>query len=184
MKMVMDSTGDLCLSLGPNHVGGWGGAGNPLTLFCMQCPPFTPIVPYCVLSKCIIDSTWMFFLGMISWEEYHTYFLQQKGFSREYAENHDKKHRGLNRSMKGTCNFPWWALSQDWICDMMVIYGTVQSLYIGDHQLRWYTVLQFSTYHLSTCWFFGGLDEEKIDGYKRSTVCIDTFRVVKLAVLL
>lgn len=38
--------------------------------------------------------------GMISWEEYHTYFLQQKGFSREYAENHDKKHRGLNRSMK------------------------------------------------------------------------------------
>lgn len=38
--------------------------------------------------------------GMISWEEYHTYFLQQKGFSREYAKNHDKKHRGLNRSMK------------------------------------------------------------------------------------
>ncbi|PNF13957.1 hypothetical protein B7P43_G08675 [Cryptotermes secundus] len=37
---------------------------------------------------------------MVSWEEYHTYFLQQKGFSREYAENHDKKHRGLNRSMK------------------------------------------------------------------------------------
>jgi len=39
--------------------------------------------------------------GMVSWEEYHTYFLQQKGFSREYAKNHDKKHKGLNRSMKG-----------------------------------------------------------------------------------
>jgi hypothetical protein len=48
----------------------------------------------------------MLFLGVVSWEEYHTYFLQQKGFSREYAENHDKKHRGLNRSMKGMCNSP------------------------------------------------------------------------------
>ncbi|KDR09191.1 45 kDa calcium-binding protein isoform X2 [Zootermopsis nevadensis] len=38
--------------------------------------------------------------GVISWEEYHTYFLRQKGFSKEYAENHDKKHRGLNRSIK------------------------------------------------------------------------------------
>ncbi|XP_067005126.1 45 kDa calcium-binding protein [Anabrus simplex] len=40
--------------------------------------------------------------GMVSWEEYHNYFLLQKGLSKEYADNHDKKHKGLERSMKET----------------------------------------------------------------------------------
>nr|CAD7424579.1 unnamed protein product [Timema monikensis] len=38
--------------------------------------------------------------GLISWDEYHTYFLKQKGFANKYLENHDKKHKGLSRSMK------------------------------------------------------------------------------------
>lgn len=38
--------------------------------------------------------------GLVSWEEYHQYFLKQKGYSKIYAENHDKHHSGLDRKTK------------------------------------------------------------------------------------
>ncbi|KAJ3656086.1 hypothetical protein Zmor_015187 [Zophobas morio] len=40
--------------------------------------------------------------GVITWKEYHTYFLKKRGFSKKYVENHDeKRHKGLQRSIKG-----------------------------------------------------------------------------------
>lgn len=40
--------------------------------------------------------------GVISWKEYHTYFLKKRGFSNKYVESHDeKRHKGLQRSLKG-----------------------------------------------------------------------------------
>ncbi|XP_074025337.1 stromal cell derived factor mayday [Leptinotarsa decemlineata] len=40
--------------------------------------------------------------GVISWKEYHTYFLKKRGFSKKYVESHDeKRHKGLQRSIKG-----------------------------------------------------------------------------------
>lgn len=41
--------------------------------------------------------------GLVSWEEYHQYFLKQRGYSQTYAESHDKHHPGLDRKTKGTC---------------------------------------------------------------------------------
>ncbi|KAK4878985.1 hypothetical protein RN001_007131 [Aquatica leii] len=39
--------------------------------------------------------------GVISWGEYHMYFLKKRGFSKKYIHNHDeKRHRGLQRSIK------------------------------------------------------------------------------------
>ncbi|KAF4527488.1 hypothetical protein B566_EDAN014542 [Ephemera danica] len=38
--------------------------------------------------------------GLISWQEYHHYFLQKKGINESYVKNHDKKHKGLVRSIK------------------------------------------------------------------------------------
>ncbi|KAE8740577.1 hypothetical protein FOCC_FOCC013911 [Frankliniella occidentalis] len=40
--------------------------------------------------------------GLVSWEEYHQYFLRQKGYSKTYVENHDKRHSGLDRKTKET----------------------------------------------------------------------------------
>lgn len=41
--------------------------------------------------------------GVISWKEYHTYFLRKRGFSKKYVKNHDeKRHKGLQRSIKGS----------------------------------------------------------------------------------
>ncbi|XP_059488757.1 45 kDa calcium-binding protein [Neocloeon triangulifer] len=40
--------------------------------------------------------------GLISWEEYHHYFLKKHGLNETYIKNHDKKHRGLVRSIKET----------------------------------------------------------------------------------
>lgn len=40
--------------------------------------------------------------GVVSWEEYHTYFLKKRGFDEKYVKNHDeKRHKGLQRSIKG-----------------------------------------------------------------------------------
>lgn len=40
--------------------------------------------------------------GVVTWKEYHTYFLKTRGFSNNYVRNHDeKRHRGLQRSIKG-----------------------------------------------------------------------------------
>ncbi|KAF5294061.1 hypothetical protein FQA39_LY13535 [Lamprigera yunnana] len=39
--------------------------------------------------------------GVISWKEYHSYFLRKRGFSDKYIRNHDeKRHKGLQRSIK------------------------------------------------------------------------------------
>lgn len=40
--------------------------------------------------------------GVITWKEYHTYFLKKRGFSDKYVESHDeRRHKGLQRSIKG-----------------------------------------------------------------------------------
>ncbi|KAJ8951906.1 hypothetical protein NQ318_019885 [Aromia moschata] len=39
--------------------------------------------------------------GVISWKEYHAYFLKKRGFSDKYVQNHDeRRHKGLQRSIK------------------------------------------------------------------------------------
>ncbi|XP_017784780.1 PREDICTED: 45 kDa calcium-binding protein isoform X1 [Nicrophorus vespilloides] len=39
--------------------------------------------------------------GVVSWKEYHSYFLKKRGFSKKYVKNHDeKRHKGLERSLK------------------------------------------------------------------------------------
>ncbi|GLH04286.1 Sdf4 protein [Gryllus bimaculatus] len=38
--------------------------------------------------------------GVVSWDEYHSYFLKQKGLNDKYVENHDKKHKDLDRALK------------------------------------------------------------------------------------
>ncbi|KAG5880648.1 hypothetical protein JTB14_022814 [Gonioctena quinquepunctata] len=39
--------------------------------------------------------------GVISWREYHAYFLKKRGFSKKYVESHDeRRHKGLQRSIK------------------------------------------------------------------------------------
>lgn len=41
--------------------------------------------------------------GVVSWKEYHAYFLKKNGFDDKYVENHDeKRHKGLQRSIKGS----------------------------------------------------------------------------------
>lgn len=43
--------------------------------------------------------------GVVTWKEYHTYFLKTRGFSTKYVNSHDeKRHRGLRRSIKGIAN--------------------------------------------------------------------------------
>ncbi|XP_046396322.1 45 kDa calcium-binding protein-like isoform X3 [Ischnura elegans] len=38
--------------------------------------------------------------GVITWDEYHSYFLKGKGLSDDYAHKHDKRHKGLSRAIK------------------------------------------------------------------------------------
>ncbi|XP_071451082.1 45 kDa calcium-binding protein [Hetaerina americana] len=38
--------------------------------------------------------------GVITWDEYHRYFLKGKGLSKDYAQKHDKRHKGLSRAIK------------------------------------------------------------------------------------
>lgn len=39
--------------------------------------------------------------GVVTWDEYHAYFLRKRGFDNKYVENHDeKRHKGLERSIK------------------------------------------------------------------------------------
>ncbi|XP_056645592.1 45 kDa calcium-binding protein [Diorhabda sublineata] len=39
--------------------------------------------------------------GVITWKEYHTYFLKKRGFSNKYVDDHDeRRHKGLQRSLK------------------------------------------------------------------------------------
>ncbi|CAH0557552.1 unnamed protein product [Brassicogethes aeneus] len=39
--------------------------------------------------------------GVVTWKEYHTYFLKKRGFSSKYVKNHDeRRHKGLQRSIK------------------------------------------------------------------------------------
>ncbi|XP_047495307.1 45 kDa calcium-binding protein-like [Penaeus chinensis] len=38
--------------------------------------------------------------GMVSWEEYHRYFLKQHGYDDNYIDNHKKDHKGLPRELK------------------------------------------------------------------------------------
>lgn len=40
-------------------------------------------------------------LGVISWAEYHKYFLLKNGISEDYVDNHNEKHEELQRSVKG-----------------------------------------------------------------------------------
>lgn len=39
--------------------------------------------------------------GVVSWAEYHKYFLLKNGLSEDYAEQHNEKHRELQRPIKG-----------------------------------------------------------------------------------
>lgn len=40
--------------------------------------------------------------GVVTWKEYHAYFLRKRGFSSKYVKNHDeKRHKGLQRAVKG-----------------------------------------------------------------------------------
>ncbi|CAG9862979.1 unnamed protein product [Phyllotreta striolata] len=39
--------------------------------------------------------------GVVTWKEYHTYFLKKRGFSDKYVDDHDeRRHKGLQRSLK------------------------------------------------------------------------------------
>ncbi|KAL1512455.1 hypothetical protein ABEB36_002043 [Hypothenemus hampei] len=39
--------------------------------------------------------------GVVTWTEYHTYFLKKRGFKDKYVKKHDeKRHRGLTRILK------------------------------------------------------------------------------------
>ncbi|XP_075211433.1 stromal cell derived factor mayday isoform X2 [Lycorma delicatula] len=38
--------------------------------------------------------------GLVSWEEYHKYFLMQNGLSEDYANKHVEKHSSLDRVLK------------------------------------------------------------------------------------
>ncbi|KAL3283631.1 hypothetical protein HHI36_006770 [Cryptolaemus montrouzieri] len=39
--------------------------------------------------------------GVVTWKEYHSYFLKKRGFSSKYAKNHDeRRHKGLLRTVK------------------------------------------------------------------------------------
>lgn len=40
-------------------------------------------------------------LGVISWAEYHKYFLLKNGIPEDYVDNHNEKHEELQRSVKG-----------------------------------------------------------------------------------
>lgn len=42
------------------------------------------------------------FLGVISWDEYHRYFLKQQGFDSKYLKSHDKRHVELSRRLRET----------------------------------------------------------------------------------
>lgn len=40
--------------------------------------------------------------GVITWNEYHSYFLRKRGFGEKYVTHHnEKKHTGLKRLVKG-----------------------------------------------------------------------------------
>lgn len=40
--------------------------------------------------------------GVVTWNEYHAYFLKKRGFNSKYVGKHDeKRHKGLQRSLKG-----------------------------------------------------------------------------------
>lgn len=40
--------------------------------------------------------------GVVTWKEYHSYFLKKRGFSRKYVDKHDeRRHKGLQRALKG-----------------------------------------------------------------------------------
>ena len=39
--------------------------------------------------------------GMVSWNEYHHYFLKQHGYTDEYISTHKENHKGMPRELKG-----------------------------------------------------------------------------------
>lgn len=40
--------------------------------------------------------------GLVSWDEYHSYFLRKKGLPSSYVDDHvESKHEGLDRTAKG-----------------------------------------------------------------------------------
>lgn len=40
--------------------------------------------------------------GVVTWKEYHSYFLKKRGFNSKFIRKHDeKKHKGLQRAVKG-----------------------------------------------------------------------------------
>ena len=42
------------------------------------------------------------FVGLVSWDEYHTYFLKSNGYSEDYIKQHaENDHGGLSRELKG-----------------------------------------------------------------------------------
>ncbi|XP_014258448.1 45 kDa calcium-binding protein [Cimex lectularius] len=38
--------------------------------------------------------------GVVTWEEYHAYFLEKNGLDKDYIKMHTEKHQGLGRSLK------------------------------------------------------------------------------------
>ncbi|XP_039278902.1 45 kDa calcium-binding protein [Nilaparvata lugens] len=40
--------------------------------------------------------------GLVSWDEYHNYFLKQNSMPDEYIENHEEKHAGLDKKLRET----------------------------------------------------------------------------------
>lgn len=38
--------------------------------------------------------------GVVSWDEYHRYFLKQHGYDNKYIEKHKKDHKGMSRELK------------------------------------------------------------------------------------
>lgn len=38
--------------------------------------------------------------GVVSWDEYHRYFLKQHGYSDEYIDEHKENHKGMPRELK------------------------------------------------------------------------------------
>lgn len=41
--------------------------------------------------------------GVVTWKEYHEYFLRKRGFSEKFVNSHDeRRHKGLQRAIKGS----------------------------------------------------------------------------------
>lgn len=39
--------------------------------------------------------------GVVSWDEFHKYFLKQRGYDDQFIESHKDNHKGMPREVKG-----------------------------------------------------------------------------------